>query len=158
MYTIYKGLKPDGTWKIGCDQAYPNRSIQQSLTEYFAIEEHEDIMIASHREIELQKEHGVKVDKSLYYQSVQRGRRGARKRGDSPNNNFKNYTKKEWQFINKDKGGHLKKLTYQQAKEIRAKYTGKRGQQAELAREYGVTTRLMCNLINNKTYIKYGTN
>ena len=158
MYTIYKGLKPDGTWKIGCDQSYPNRPIQQELTEYFVLEEHEDIMVASEREIELQKEHDVKVDRIPYHLSRQFGRNGARKRGDSPNNNFKNYTKEEWQVINKGKGGHLKKLTYEQAEEIRAKYTGKYGQQAELAREYGVTTRIMCNLLNNKTYTKNGTN
>ena len=152
IYTIYKGLKLDGTWKIGCDQAYPNRPIQQSLTDYFILEEHEDIMFASQREIELQKEHGVTVDRIPYYQIRLRAITGARKRGDSLDNNFKNYTSEEWKEINKNKGGSIRKLTYEQAHEIRNKYTGKRGEQAKLAREYKITTRMVCNLINNKTY------
>ena len=68
-YTIYKGLKPNGEWKIGCDQDYPNRPLEQNLTDYFILESYEDIMIASNREIELQKEHCVEIDRCLYYQT-----------------------------------------------------------------------------------------
>lgn len=87
-YTIYKGLKPDGTWKIGCDEAWPNRANQQNLTQHFVIEEHEDIMIASEREIELQKEHGVRVDSVPYYMTKIRASRGAKSQLRNGTHNF----------------------------------------------------------------------
>jgi len=90
IYTIYKGLKPDGTWKIGCDQAYPNRPIQQSLTDYFILEEHEDIVFASQREIELQKEHGVRVDNTPYYMTKVNASKAAKKSLENGTHNFQN--------------------------------------------------------------------
>lgn len=68
-YTIYKGLKPNGEWKIGCDEKYPNRPIEQNMVMYYALEVHGDIYIASTREIELQKQHKLKVDRIFYYQT-----------------------------------------------------------------------------------------
>ena len=90
MYTIYKGLKPNGTWKIGCDQEYPNRPVEQGLTQYFAIEEHEDIMIASEREIELQKEHGVRVDGTPYWKTKINASKAAKNALRNGTHNFQN--------------------------------------------------------------------
>ncbi len=66
MYTIYKGKKPNGEWKIGCDHDYPSRPKYQKLTDYFIIEEHEDIDVASDRELELQAEYGLPIDYRRY--------------------------------------------------------------------------------------------
>lgn len=44
----------------------------------------------------------------------------------------------------------MHKLSDSQVSEIRSKYTGGYGQQAELSREYGVSTALICLLVNNK--------
>lgn len=97
MYTIYKGLKPDGTWKIGCDQEYPNRAIEQSLTQYFAIEQYDDIMIASEREIELQKEHGVRVDPCPYWQTKINASNAAKNSLRNGTHNFQNgHGRKGW--------------------------------------------------------------
>ena len=66
MYSIYKGRKPNGEWKIGCDCDYPYRPKYQNLTEYFVLEQHEDLDLASEREYELQLEHEVPVDHRRY--------------------------------------------------------------------------------------------
>ena len=55
-YTIYYGTLPNGRDKIGVDEAWPNRAIQQSLTNYYVLETHLDEMTASKRELILQKE------------------------------------------------------------------------------------------------------
>ena len=58
MYTIYhiKGVK------IGCTKHLSRRMKEQGFTEYEILEVHDDIEIASKREIELQNEYGY-VDK-----------------------------------------------------------------------------------------------
>jgi hypothetical protein len=95
IYTIYKGLKPDGTWKIGCDQDYPNRPTEQSLTEYYILEQHEDIMIASQREIELQKEHGVRVDGTPYYMTKVNASKAAKNALRKGTHNFQTMLKEQ---------------------------------------------------------------
>ena len=67
MYYIYHiyGIK------IGCSSEPEKRINDQGFTEYEILEVHEDIHIASEREIELQKEYGYKVDKSPYWLSVE---------------------------------------------------------------------------------------
>lgn len=75
-YTIYIGTKPDGRLKIGCDNNYPNRPIQQKMSNYRILEEHEDIYIASTREIQLQIEYNVHVDSEPYYAMKHKGIKG----------------------------------------------------------------------------------
>jgi hypothetical protein len=67
MYYIYEipGVK------IGCTQDPKDRKRKQEGT-YIILEQHEDIMVASSREIELQKEKGYPVDKSPYHEFVLR--------------------------------------------------------------------------------------
>jgi len=95
IYTIYKGLLPNGRVKIGCDEAWPNRAIEQTLTDYYVLEEHEDIRVASFREIELQREHGVKVDTIPYYMTKVYAARASRKAQQNGNHNFQTMTKEQ---------------------------------------------------------------
>lgn len=57
--------------KIGCteEEDAKVRVQNQGYTEYEILETHTDIMVASDREIELQKEYGYPVDKVPYYVS-----------------------------------------------------------------------------------------
>ena len=67
MYYIYHipGVK------IGCSKEPEKRIADQGYTDYEILEQHEDIFVASDREIELQKEHGYRVDRNPYWQSLQ---------------------------------------------------------------------------------------
>lgn len=62
MYYIYMipGIK------IGCTKNVKRRMYRQHFDEYIILEEHEDINIASERELILQKEWGFSVDNNLY--------------------------------------------------------------------------------------------
>jgi len=55
--------------KIGCSEEHEARVNKQGYTHYEILETHTDIMIASAREIELQKEYGYPVDCIPYYKS-----------------------------------------------------------------------------------------
>lgn len=63
MYHIYhiKGIK------IGCTTQPLQRTKKQGYTDYEILESYTDIMLASNREIELQKEYGYKIDTVPYY-------------------------------------------------------------------------------------------
>ena len=65
MFTIYHipGIK------IGCSNEVDERVENQGFDYYEVLETHEDIYVASKREIELQKEYGLPVDKCPYYVS-----------------------------------------------------------------------------------------
>jgi hypothetical protein len=64
MYYIYH----IPTVKIGCTEQPPQDRVKaQGYTNYEVLEEHTDVYIASHREIALQKQYGLPVDKVLYY-------------------------------------------------------------------------------------------
>lgn len=73
MYYIYhiKDFKwKDGSiGKIGCTEEPKERVKKQKYTDYDILETHIDIMIASQREILLQKEYGYKVDKTPYWKT-----------------------------------------------------------------------------------------
>jgi hypothetical protein len=57
--------------KIGCSKNPNRRTKQQGAIEFEILEQHEDINIASEREIELQKQYGYNVDKTTYNKSTQ---------------------------------------------------------------------------------------
>ncbi|CAB4134712.1 hypothetical protein UFOVP643_7 [uncultured Caudovirales phage] len=88
LYTIYYGTKPSGIPKIGCDEAYPNRPLQQNMVNYSILEQHEDIMIASKREIELQKQYGVRVDRIPYYMTKINAAKASHKAQENGTHNF----------------------------------------------------------------------
>jgi hypothetical protein len=56
--------------KIGCSTRPKQRISTQGYTDYKILETHTDIMIASNREIELQKQYGYVVDRIPYYTTV----------------------------------------------------------------------------------------
>lgn len=67
MYYIYHIIGK----KIGCSKNPERRIKQQSHGEFEILEQHEDINVASERELQLQKEYGYKVDYNTYAKSIQ---------------------------------------------------------------------------------------
>ena len=127
MYYIYHipGVK------IGCTSNLVNRMNSQGFTKWEILEKHRNIYTASKREIELQIEYGYGRDnQKLYCETVKHS--------------------------GLTREGRIKTriLTFEQAQEIRAKYTGERGQQPKLAKEYGVTRNVIWNIVNNKRYLE----
>ena len=68
MYHIYHipGVK------IGCSSNVESRVKIQKFDNYEILEEHNDVYIASKREIELQKQYGYKVDRIPFWLSLKR--------------------------------------------------------------------------------------
>ena len=56
--------------KIGCSEQPHQRVDVQKYSNFEILEEHSDIIIASKRELELQKQYGYKIDKIPYYQTI----------------------------------------------------------------------------------------
>jgi hypothetical protein len=67
MYFIYHipGIK------IGCSSQLEQRVADQNFVDFEILESHEDIYIASEREMELQRQYDYRVDTSPYWSSVQ---------------------------------------------------------------------------------------
>ena len=158
MYTIYYGTKPNGEDKIGCDKNYPSRPLEQNLTNYFILEEHEDIMVASKREQELQKEHGLRVDLCPYYISCRNsGFRGIhttehQKKAHAAliakNPNHQSEAGKKGGLIMREKFGSL---TMDDAREIRSLFS-KGDTYNELANKYNVSYHIIYRIIKNERY------
>jgi len=66
MYYIYHIPKI----KIGCTDNVEERTAAQKFHNYEVLEEHIDIYIASDREIALQKQYGLPIDKIPYWQTI----------------------------------------------------------------------------------------
>ena len=160
IFTIYYGTRPNGIPKIGVDSNYPARAKRQKLTDYYKMEEHDDIDVASAREIELQIQHFGKRDNSVSYRqqvellekhrvpfNSETGRaaghlaenRGSWADGDQA---ARARTKSTW----------LHKLTLDQVREIRAKYIPRKYSMYTLAKEYGVGYTCINRIIKNETY------
>ena len=60
--------------KIGCTSDLQTRMREQGFTEWEILEEHNDIIEVSNREIQLQKDYGYKVDTIPYWQAVKNRR------------------------------------------------------------------------------------
>ena len=115
MYTIYH----IPTIKIGCTDNVEERTAAQKFDNYEVLEEHLDIYIASDREIALQKQYGLPVDKIPYYKSVE-NRLKASAAGGKKNVEsgwFESIKTKEhqsnagrWGGIKSAKLGHLQKI------------------------------------------------
>ena len=56
--------------KIGCTQNPKKRIKDQGFTNYEILEEHTDIIVASEREMELQREYGYPVDAKPYWKTI----------------------------------------------------------------------------------------
>ena len=62
--------------KIGVTVNIPRRMSQQGFTQWDILETHTDIYEVSDREISLQKEYGLPVDKVPYWKSVENRKKG----------------------------------------------------------------------------------
>jgi len=158
-YTIYYGTLPNGRDKIGVDEAWPNRAIQQSLTNYYVLETHLDEMTASKRELILQKEYGLKVDPFPYHLRKVRGSVGGIKRsqmndmsGNQQKNVWSNYTEEEkaQRRLNISINHGSRKVTPEQEEEIRQKYIPRVYTLHMLGEEYGCTYANISRILNKK--------
>ena len=84
MYYIYEipGVK------IGCTSLDDMSRPRSQSHDFRIIEQHEDIMVASQRELELQKELGYPVDSHPYYEVIKRSSRGAKSQLEKGTHNF----------------------------------------------------------------------
>ena len=180
-YYIYEipGVKIGCTWNV-------ERRVEkaQGYTNYKILEQHTDIYEASRREIELQKKYGYPVDRKPYWKTIKMassgGKIGGKKNKES--GHIANLGKKSVESghlariaslggknggkiqgkKNKESGhianlGKLKrKLTFEQAEEIREKFYkmdgGKMERYDTLAAHYNVSSTAILNIIQNKTY------
>ena len=132
--------------KIGCSINPKSRVRVQGYKHYEILEEHDDIHIASEREIELQIQYGYGKDNTApYHQTVQMG---FSKKGTTHNRGIPQ------QAIEASKSSHKerRKLTYEIAKEIRSKYKPRVYGIQKLANEYNVTYTAIYQIIKNITY------
>jgi len=155
--------------KIGCTSDLQKRMADQGFTSWNILEEHTDIYLASDREIELQKEYGLPVDKSPYWLSVQNRvpskevcTRGGKTQGDinAANGHMARIKTKE-SLVNGGKvAGRLKRsLTFEDAECIRAKFKTldylptKIAKVILLASEYSVSNGVIQGIIYNHRYL-----
>tara|TARA_R110000744_G_scaffold152148_1_gene265987 strand:- start:3 stop:533 length:531 start_codon:yes stop_codon:yes gene_type:complete len=155
IYEIPSFIQPDGSiGKVGCtSMTVEARALQQTHTDVILLEEHTDIYEASDREIQLQKDYGYTVDKVPYYISVKNRRIfNDVDRAKSQSILRQSYYGTEHHMTNFKKACSLggrkggtsptpnKKLTNQQAFEIRSKYIpNTKGLKQKLATEYNVS-------------------
>ena len=147
IYTIYHipGIK------IGCTDNVLRRIQQQGFTEYEVLETHTDIYLASNREIELQKEYGLPIDKVPYYKvlnisNVHSCRKGAMSLIHS--DKFKEVCSAGQAVAAKNR----RLITFQQAQEIRSKYVKFVYTKLMLAKEYNVSIGSIEKILDNITY------
>jgi hypothetical protein len=154
--------------KIGCTDNVKRRVKEQKCTQYKILEHHTDVMEASRREIELQKQYGYKVDKTPYYktlliQTTEGRSKAGRKNKESGHMAALCEKYSKIQGKKHKESGHMaslgklkRKLTFDQAEEIREKFTKMDGGKVErydtLAAEYNVSNTGIRYIIKNQTY------
>jgi hypothetical protein len=112
--------------KIGTSINPKLRVKRQGYTDFEILEEHTCIYEASRRELELQKEYGYPVDISPYYNTIR--------------------------IRTTDAGKANRKITFEQAEEIRAKYKPYKYSAQKLADEYGLTYEFVKRIIKKQRY------
>ena len=139
--------------KIGCTSDLIKRMSDQGFTDWEILEEHTDIYEVSNREIQLQKDYGLPVDKVPYWKSVE--------------NRYK-LTKEDHikggQTSKSSIGGKMKRsITFELAQQIRSEYnncgnlssTTKTGlSQHALAAKYNTTRNVIAGIVQNKMYLE----
>ncbi len=102
MYSIYHiptFVHKDGSiGKIGCTAQKPKKRVEkQGYSSFEILETHDCIDSVSNRELELQKEHGYKVDKLPYKESVRRRPKWKKEQSDKGRETMrKNGFFKDW--------------------------------------------------------------
>lgn len=122
--------------KIGVTQNLAKRIKEQGFTDYELLEEHTCIYEVSKREIELQKEYGLRVDNTPYHVTM-----AATEKSRNAKVGARAFNR-----------AHNKTFTPEQVAEIRAKYVPWKYSQNMLAREYGTSQRVICYILNGVTY------
>jgi hypothetical protein len=154
--------------KIGCTDNVQRRVQQQKCTQYKVLETHTDIYEASKRELELQRKYGYPVDAIPYYKTLlsgtTEGRIKAGKKGVQNGHLARIASLGGKKAV---ENGHLariqslggkssRKLTFEQAEQIREKFTkmdgGKLVRYDTLASEYNVSRSVILFIIQNRTY------
>lgn len=92
--------------KIGCTMNPTIRPKKQGYPNYSILEEHDDIYIASDREIELQKQYKYPVDTQPYWKTIKIASKEGRLRGGSKARDSGQLS------LTRDKGGEVSKLRY----------------------------------------------
>ena len=171
MYYIYAIHERE---KIGVSQDVTRRMEQHEWNgPYEIIEEHTCIYEVSKREIELQKEYGYPVDSQPYWLTIEKfTKKGGWQTGDQSSRGKR--VSKESQRkggLTNVKSGHLKniskkggfanaaksrKLTFEQAEEIRSKYIPRKYTSHRLAKEYGMSRGAISNILAGITYKEKG--
>ena len=150
METVYYIYHIKGV-KIGVSEEPLKRVNNQGYSEYEILETHTDIIKASERELELQKQYGYVVDKNLYYKiykTAKSGIGGKKASGKGGRNNSSE---------NKSRAGKIggkknRQLSYEDAQQIREYYSLKQYNQYELAEIYKVNRITITQIISNKIY------
>ena len=124
--------------KIGMTDDLLRRMKEQGYTKWEVLEVHTDPWLGGDRELELQAEYGYRVDSCHYMVSIENRRKGGRVGGP--------------------KGGETqgklnRKLTFEQAEEIRAKYVPRKYTVKMLVEEYGVLPTTIRKIIYKESYI-----
>tara|TARA_R110000744_G_C19069318_1_gene529954 strand:- start:41 stop:535 length:495 start_codon:yes stop_codon:yes gene_type:complete len=145
--------------KIGCTSDLLKRMSDQGFTEWEILEEHSDIYEVSDREIQIQKDYSLPVDKVPYWKSVQNRHTWddvARAKGQA--------VLKEGKYKHVTKASHVaakgkKKITYDIAQQIRSEgWVSKKNQfetgptLKEIAKKYNTTVAICKGVLHNKSY------
>ena len=134
--------------KIGMTEDLEKRMSDQGFTEWEILETHTCIYEGSRRELELQAEYGLPIDAIPYFKIVNISTPISTRKGGLG-------------LVNSDKffnvcsrGGKAgRKLTFEQAEEIRAKYVPRKYTAKMLAEEYGVRFVTIRKIIYKESYI-----
>ena len=143
--------------KIGCTKTNPTKRAKVQgyrLQDLEILEEHLDIYEASNRELQLQEEYGYPIDTIPYYVTV-RNTITEERRAKAIETKKRNGTTRNGSLasIGVPKP-NLRKLTFAQAQEIRAKYVPFKYTKPMLAKEYGVSTTGIANVLANLCYLE----
>jgi hypothetical protein len=172
METVYYIYHIKGV-KIGVAKNPKKRVAKQGYSEYEILEQHNCKYKVSDREIELQKQYGYEVDKAPYYISEKNikygrtkidpnhikllGKIEGKKRVESGHLSklHKEFEKtNHWSKIGTISANKRRKLTYDQAKDIRQYYSEKKYSQHQLAQMYKVSQGIITQIIRNLSYTK----
>ena len=134
--------------KIGCTSDLNKRMRDQGFTDWDILEEHTDIYEASDRELELQEEYSLPLDKIPYWKSVE----------NRPV--WNNETRHVFSKSDLSKGGNAnkgipktyRKLTLEEAKEIRLKAKPYIYTYSMLAEEYNTTAAIIKAVVTKTCY------
>ena len=132
--------------KIGCTNDLHKRMRDQGFTEWEILEEHNDIIEVSNRELQLQKDYGYKVDKVPYWVSVKNRPTWADTDQSANGRHGKGVKKPGVALHNQTK----RKFTKEEVNEIKSKYIPRVYTQYMLAEEYGCVQSVISKVLNTK--------